>query len=372
LRLKDQTRQKTPTLGPNFRAHHPRAPAPASDSHRQLTLIAIGAPWPRVKRGDIQHSLQSSGIEGGFLSISASAAEAVAQASASATSAGIAQSNSVGSAVASAATSAASTVNASLFTNDAWFNGFATLLGALAGGYVASHVAYKLQLRATKKREREQALVEAHQLMFCIIQQLNTILLVWGDHFSPHVDNAGRFMNAPATTLFDLDRHVVDVAKMTILLDCKAGRAVLYDLNIAQEAYREALQILNERSRVHRENLQPALEKSGLNGQDVTNEMMMDEIGERLVLTMIGLTDGCYMMMHRSFAKLTAVKDRARQYVVERFGTDDFTKVDFPETKGIENEPKQHYPKRRFPGRPKAVRFGFGTAFNGCRLWPDA
>jgi len=208
--------------------------------------------------------------------------------------------------------------------------------------------------------------------MFCLVQQLNTILLVWDDHFRMHVENPGRFMNVPATTPFDLERHVVDVAKMTILLDCKAGRSVLYDLNIAQEAYREALYILNERSRVHRQELQPALEKSSLNGQDVTNEMMMDELGERLMLTMIGLTDGCYTMMHKSFAKLVAVKDKARGYIVERFGTDDFTKVDFPDTKGIENEPRLHYPKRPFRRTPKRSHFGFGTAYNWCRLWPEA
>ena len=195
---------------------------------------------------------------------------------------------------------------------------------------------------------------------------------MWGDHFSQHVDNPGRFMNAPATTPFDLDHHILDVSKMVILLDCKTGREVLYDLNIAQEAYREALLILNERSRMHREELQPALEKVNLNGQDVTNEMMMNEIGERLVLTMIGLTDGCYMMMHKAFSKLANVKDNARSYVVQRFGTDDFTKIGFPDTKGIENEPKQQYPKHPYRREPKSTIFDFGTACNWCRLWLDA
>lgn len=272
---------------------------------------------------------------------------------------------------AAAAAAAASAPMSSWATNDAWLNGTATLLGALIGGYVASRVAYRLQLRATERKEREQGLVEAHQIMFCIVQQLNTILLVWGDHFSQYGDNPGRFMNAPATTPFDLDRHVLDVSKIVILLDRKAGREVLYDLNIAQEAYREALLILNERSRLHREELQPALEKANLNGKDVTNEMMMDEIGERLVLTMIGLTDGCYMMMHKAFSKLANVKDKAREYVVQRFGTDDFTKIAFPETKGIENEPRQQYPKRPYRRTQKSTDFGFGTAYNWCRLWPN-
>jgi len=206
--------------------------------------------------------------------------------------------------------------------------------------------------------------------MFCLIQQLNTILLVWGDHFANYVDDLGRFMNVPATTLFDINRHVLDVSKATILLDCKEGRAVLYDMNIAQEAYREAILILNERSRLHRDELQPALEKANLNGQEVTNDMMMDELGERLVLTMIGITDGSYMMMHKSFMKLAAVKAKAREYIVKRFDTDDFTKVDFADTKGIEKEPTQHYPKHPFRRAPKSEIFGFGTAFNWCRLWP--
>lgn len=309
--------------------------------------------------------------EGGSLGIAASAASAAAQATASAASAVMVNPAVVASAVAGASPSATA-ASTSWFTNDAWLNGSATLLGALVGGYVASQVAYKLQLRAAQKKEREQGLVEAHHLMFCIIQQLNTILLVWHDHFGPRVDDLGRFMNVPATTPFDLDRHVVDVAKLAILLDCAAGRAILYELTIAQEAYREALWILNERSAMHRESFQPALERSGLNGQFVTTEQMMDQVGQRLVLTMIGLTDGCYLMMHKSFQKLVAINDKVRRYIVERFGTDDFSRVEFPDTRGIENEPTQHYPKSPFARKPEAVRFGFGTAFNWCRLWPDA
>lgn len=304
------------------------------------------------------------------MTIAASAASAVAHASASAASAALAAAEPTSAA--STGASAAATAIAPWFTNDAWLNGTATLLGALIGGWIASRVAYRLQLRAANKKEREQQLVEAHQLMFCIIQQLNTILLVWRDHFSEHVDSLGRFMNAPATTPFDLNLYVADAAKMTILLDCRQGRAVLYDLTIAQAAYREALQILNERSQAHRENLQPALEKSRLNGKDVTNTVMMEKLGDRLVLTMIGLTDGCYMMMHKSFTKLVAVKDQAHSYIVERFKTDDFTRVEFPETNGIEKEPKQHYSKRPSSPSSQPVTFGFGTAYNWCRLWPDA
>jgi hypothetical protein len=250
-------------------------------------------------------------------------------------------------------------------SNDAWLSGFATLVGGLA----ASYVAYKLQVRAAKKREREQGLVEAHHLMFCLVQQINTILLVWIDHFSEHVDEPGRFMNVPAAPPIDLERHIVDVAKMTILLDCPAGRSVLYDLNIAQEGFRQAAWIVNERSRVHRADLQPAIEKSKLNGLDVDHELMMDELGERLMLTMVGLTDGCYASLHNSFVKLAAVKDTARRYLVARFGSDDFTKVDFPETKGIEKQPRAHYPSRPHRITRRSGYSSFGTAYNWCRIW---
>ena len=227
---------------------------------------------------------------------------------------------------------------------DAWFNGFATLVGALVGALAASWIAYRLQLRAVKKKERETALVEAHQIMFCLVQQINTVLLTWKDHYGPNVDSRGRFLNVPATTPFDLNRHVIDVAKMTILLDCRKGRAVLYDLNIAQEGYRETLLIMNERSLVHKSELQTAMERSDLgNHREVSDRAVAEAVGGRLMLSMIGLTDASYMMLHKTFAKLSTVKDSARQYVVERFGTDDFTKVDFSETYGIEKEPTLHY-----------------------------
>ena len=231
-------------------------------------------------------------------------------------------------------------------STDAWFNGFATLVGALVGALAASWIAYRLQLRAAKKKERETALVEAHQIMFCLVQQLNTILLTWKDHYVQNVDSRGRFLNVPATTPFDPNRHVIDVAKMTILLDCRKGRAVLYDLNIAQESYLETLLILNERSLVHRAELQAAIDRSGIgNYREVDDKAVAEAVGAKLMLSMIGLTDASYMMLHKTFGKLTAVKNSARQYVVERFNTDDFTKVDFPETYGIEVEPTPHYPE---------------------------
>ena len=131
---------------------------------------------------------------------------------------------------------------------------------------------------------------------------------------------------------------------MTIMLDRREGRAILYELSMAQENYRECLFMLNERSKVHRDQLQPAVDKAGIEGVELNFDQLEWALGRMLMLSMIAMTDNTYSLLHRTFLKLSEVKDKARQYIVERFQTDDFSQMTFPEIHGIDAEPVTHYP----------------------------
>ena len=282
------------------------------------------------------------------MTIAASTAEPVAHIA----SAAVLHAASATSTIIAAASAAATAASSPSPTPDAWLNGFATLVGALVGALAASGIAYKLQVRAEKKRERATKMLEAHQLTYCLAHQTNTILLAWRDHFSESVNVPIRFMLVPAMTPLDLDRYVADLSKMTLLLDQKEGRRILYELTIAQDSYRETLGMLNERSRVHRTQLQPAVEQAGIAGTDLTIPQIKWALGEMLVLSMVGMTDNCYSLLSKTFQKLSVVNHKARKYFVERFESDDFTQVSFPETHGIEAEQIAHYQLFKQPVEP--------------------
>ena len=88
--------------------------------------------------------------------------------------------------------------------------------------------------------EERNALTSAHRLMFALLQQINTIVLIQRDYVYEHLDNPGRFISIPATPKFDVGKNLLQVPDLGFLLDSKVGRMVMYDFWLAQENYVEA------------------------------------------------------------------------------------------------------------------------------------
>ena len=174
-----------------------------------------------------------------MLSIAASSASAAA----SSHTAKVAEA--LASSPAASATDLAAVLNP--FTPDAFANGFATLIGALAGAMLA----YLLQRRFQTRQERNAAQLSAHRLMFSLLQQLNTIVLLQRDYVHPELGNRGRFIAIPASRQFDTNKNVLELTELTFLLEDSVSRQLLYDFYIAQENYVEALAQWNLRSSFH-------------------------------------------------------------------------------------------------------------------------
>ena len=219
------------------------------------------------------------------------------------------------------------------FTPDAFANGFATLIGALVGAMLA----YVLQRKFLKAQEHKADITAAHRLMFSLLQQINTIVLIQRDYVYAELKNPGRFISIPGTPPFDTRKNVLELPELTFMLHDTEARALLYDFYLAQENYIEALNQWNLRSSFHVERLQPALAASKIpNGSEVTSEVMRMALGDQIYFHAINSTDNCLLTLHRAFEKLAPVKSSIRSYLVRRFRTDNFTDFDFPETWGLE------------------------------------
>lgn len=219
------------------------------------------------------------------------------------------------------------------FTPDAFANGFATLIGALIGAMLA----YVLQRKFQKSIEHRNSLLAAHRLMFSLLQQINTIVLIQRDYVFAEIDNRGRFLSIPATPPFDTNKNVLEISDLSFLLEEKKGRAILYELYIAQENYVEALNQWNMRSDLHLGKIQPAMAASRIvNGAATTEDELLNALGVQLHGWIVNSTDNCILTLKRAFQKLKDAKINTRQYLTHRFRTDDFLDFDFPETFRLE------------------------------------
>jgi len=133
-------------------------------------------------------------------------------------------------------------------------------------------LAFLFQVLVHRRQERKLALMSAHRMLFCLLQQMNTIMLVQKDFIAPHLNDPVRFISIPAMHDFDFEKNAFDFSTFGFMLETVESRLVMYDLYLAQDSYVEALRALNERSRLHREEVQPRLASSGIgNGSTVTH-----------------------------------------------------------------------------------------------------
>jgi hypothetical protein len=197
-------------------------------------------------------------------------------------------------------------------------------------------LAYVLQRKFQRSLEHKSALTAAHRLMFSLLQQINTIVLIQRDYVHDQLNNPGRFISIPAFPHFDTKKNVLELPELSLLLDTREGRAILYEFYIAQENYIEALNQWNLRSALHLEKVQPALAASGIkSGSLLSESQIQDAMGVHIFGAIVNSTNGCILSLKRAFEKLAAVKAKTRPYLVRRFKTDDFTDFDFPDTYGL-------------------------------------
>ena len=235
---------------------------------------------------------------------------------------------------------AASTANVAAsvpqVTADAIANSAATLVGAVIGAVLATLLAYVFQHWFAAKQERKQARLAAHRTMFALLQQINTVVLIQRDYVEAHLDNPVRYIAIPATPPFDTGKNILRLEDLAFMLDSTQGRAVLYDLYLAQENYIEAINQWNLRSSIHVQQLQPAM--AALNippGTAVNVTDLENALGPLLAGTMKNHTTNCLISLRRAFEKLSAMNEHTRAYFVQTFMSDDFTKFDFPNTHGL-------------------------------------
>jgi hypothetical protein len=222
------------------------------------------------------------------------------------------------------------------FTPDALANGGATLAGALIGAMLA----YLLQRKFQKSLEKQTSILAGHQLMFALLQQVNTIILIQRDFVQPHLEDPAKFISIPASPPFDLKKNTLEPQELAFLLGDKAGRILLYKIYIAQDCYVEVLNQWNIRSELHYERMQPTLAAAGFrSGIELTEDEMETALGIQLYGAIISSTANCIESLSNAFNELSTLHIEVRNYLTKRFPKADFIKFDLPDTYGFNGPP---------------------------------
>lgn len=218
--------------------------------------------------------------------------------------------------------------------SDPWEKAFLTL----AGTFVGAMLAFLSQIELRKREDGKAELLAAHRILFCLFQQLNTIVLFQKEWVSPRKDSPVQFIEIPAASEFDPSKNLFDFSSFGFLLKSGEGRQIMFDLYLAQESYVETLRGINERSKMHRDLLQPKLAEVAIgNGKPISFGELEKLLGPLVQGTMINATTQMLSQLQHSFEKLITTKLTFRAFAVSYFKSNDFTEFDFPETYGLRN-----------------------------------
>ena len=215
---------------------------------------------------------------------------------------------------------------------DAWEKALLTLMGTFIGAMLAFLT--QIYLRSREERKAEQ--LAAHRILFCLFQQMNTIVLFQRENIAPRKNSPVQFLEIPAVLDYDLSTNLFDFESFGFLLKSDDGRRIMYDLHLAQECYVAALRGINERSRMHKDLLQPKLAEIGFQtGELYSLQDMAKGLGLLVHGAMSNSTTQMILQLQHAFGKLSAVKLSFRAFAVSYFKTNDFTEFEFPETYGL-------------------------------------
>jgi hypothetical protein len=238
----------------------------------------------------------------------------------------------MGSPAIAAALAASAAGSSAAASSDTWEKAGLTLLGT----FVGASLAFASQLALWRKQERKSERLAAHRILFCLLQQSNTLVLIQKDWVEPHAASPIKFIEIPAASEIDGSKNLFDFSSFGFLLKLREGREVMYDLYLAQESYVETIRMINERSRMHREMLQPKMAEIRLgDGSPVQLSKLPELLGPLVYGSMVNATSQMLTLMQSTFHKLVSLKVAFRAYAVKYFGTADFTEFDFPESHGL-------------------------------------
>ena len=128
---------------------------------------------------------------------------------------------------------------------------------------------------------------------------------------------------------------------MLPLFDDPKLRGILYQLYSAQEAYTTAMQVWNERAKIHLDEMQPKLAASNIrSGGMHTWKEIEDALGQYVILKLANMTTSAQASLQQAFLAQEGMRKPFFDYIKKRFPNEKFTEFDIPDDARIREEIK--------------------------------
>jgi predicted lactoylglutathione lyase len=165
-----------------------------------------------------------------------------------------------------------------------------TLIAAFLGAWFA----FLLQSRKEKRNEENANVGALNKVQINLVQQLNALTIFNRDFVQPYKDHPVVWIAIPAAPHRDYSKLQIDAGSLSFLIENNYSTLISKTL-VVEEKFKEVINIINLRSKVHVGRLQPRLEEVGFKeGEpfDASTEEVEKMLGVRLVGELTRLTDG--------------------------------------------------------------------------------
>ena len=191
-----------------------------------------------------------------------------------------------------------------------------TTLGA---AFLGAWFAFRLEDNARARQTVSHQVAAVNRGLFVLIRQVNSLQGIQKQIIDPTREHPYRFIAMRPSLHVSTGSPTLDLDSMMFLLETE-DRELLMELLVEQERFETALQVFNERSRLHLEVLQPKMKARGmLEGTTYTSDTIRNVLGESFMLEMRRATDDAIEQVDETVKSNFALTSKLNQAMKKRF-----------------------------------------------------
>lgn len=209
----------------------------------------------------------------------------------------------------------------------------ASWLFPLFGTYIGAFLAFRLQERKEQAAQRQAKVDELNKALLALSMQYNHLVNFEQNVLVKYVAPMERLLGLPAESLGSSLDARVNAEKLVFLMHSGEVNLIL-ELSVEQGRYDACLDVVATRCDLLVREVHPLIERKGLVGKPVDEQILMDAFGERIFGSLVTATDQVYQHVTSTVESLLAMARRLHSVAKKIFPDEKFILVGPPPEKG--------------------------------------
>lgn len=209
-------------------------------------------------------------------------------------------------------------VGAGLVINAKDWTGFVSsyipALATLVAAFYGAKFAFQFQSNKELIDEKKQRIVSANSAIFTLSRMANDLFNYQRDFINPVRNNKGAFIELRPTLHLEKEHIKLNIESLYFILQLE-DRNLLGEIINVEEQYKLAIEIINQRSKIHIEEVQPIMEKAGfLSGNtNIVSAMEIEKIlGNRIYSTILEISNDVIFNVDNTIESLKTVATKLK------------------------------------------------------------